>query len=101
MTRAMTPAATTRTGTSGRTRPVPGSACGGRSAGSSSGSASGARSGTSTPCQSITWTRDHGPRSEVALLLDLGPLPDAVTQVVQLGPAHVAPGHPIELGPGW
>src|SRR5262245_61226074 len=38
--------------------------------------------------------------SVVALLLDLRGLPDAVAQVVELGPAHVAPTHPLDLGDG-
>src|SRR5262245_10032233 len=38
--------------------------------------------------------------SVVALLLDLRGLPDAVAQVVELGPAHVAPAHPLDLGDG-
>ena len=33
------------------------------------------------------------PRGSDPLLLDLRGLPDAVAQVVELGPAHVAPGH--------
>ncbi len=38
--------------------------------------------------------------SEVPLLLDLGPLPDAIAQVVQLGSTHVAADHDLDLGHG-
>src|SRR4029450_9696557 len=36
--------------------------------------------------------------SVVALLLDLRGLPDAVAQVIELGPADVAPSDPLDLG---
>src|SRR5262245_14373295 len=36
--------------------------------------------------------------SVVALLLDLRGLPDAVAQVVELGPPHVPAGDPLDLG---
>src|SRR4029450_4388906 len=35
-----------------------------------------------------------------ALLLDLRGLPDAVAEVVELGPADVAPGDPLDAGDG-
>src|ERR1700749_808115 len=43
-------------------------------------------------------TLGGGAPSAVALLLDLGRLPRTSPQVVQLGPAHVAPGHDLDLG---
>src|SRR5690348_14108922 len=36
-------------------------------------------------------------RSELPLLLDLGGLPDAIAQVVELRPADVAPGEDLDL----
>jgi hypothetical protein len=43
---------------------------------------------------------DFALRSELALLADLGPLPDEVAEVVQLGAAHIAPPDDLELGDG-
>src|SRR4051794_30597511 len=43
-------------------------------------------------------TLGGGAPSAVALLLDLGGLPRASPQVVQLGPPHVAPGDELDLG---
>src|SRR5258708_7056795 len=39
-----------------------------------------------------------GPDRSDALLFDLRGLPDAVTQVVELRPADIAPGHDLDLG---
>src|SRR5262245_49421827 len=39
-------------------------------------------------------------RSVLALLPDLRGLTDAVAEVVELGPADVAPAHPLDLGGG-
>ena len=42
----------------------------------------------------------HAPLG-VALFFDLGRLADAIAQVVQLGPAHIAPANDLDLGNRW